>query len=40
MKNKAQGAIRMPFSQGKYSIKGTPINLTWVKIKNVIKKIL
>ena len=39
MKDRAEGAIKMPFSQGKYTTKGIPINLTWIKIKNTIKKI-
>ena len=39
MKNRVQGAIRMPFSQGKYSTKGIGINLKWWKFKELIKNI-
>jgi hypothetical protein len=40
LKYKTQGAISMPFLHKNSSVKGIRINLTWVKIKNAIKKIL
>ncbi len=43
MKNKTEGAIQMPFSQGikygKYSINGRYFNLKWRKAKQRIKNI-
>lgn len=38
MKDRKEGAVKMPFLHGKGTMTGIPINLTWVKIKNIIKK--
>jgi hypothetical protein len=40
MKDRAQGAIKMPFKHKGHLMWGTPINLKWWKFKQWIKNII